>query len=168
MMTQQLLPARLGLTAGGLVLAIASTVCLSTMAKADVLSHYQPKALVRAEKALEQGKPDLALRLLHQQRSIVRAGKHLARSESLTCRAYFQKGEYQAAEPACNTAVELCAWRWATKPRLRRTSAGRHCSIPLHGQQSVTCSWPSVSSASVGRVAAVVQSVWVYFAYGFR
>ena len=106
MTTQQLLPARLGLTAGGLVLAIASTVCMSMAAKADVLSHYEPKSLVRAEKALEQGKPDLALRLLHKQRAIVRVDKHLARSESLTCRAYFQKGEYEAAEPACNTAVE--------------------------------------------------------------
>lgn len=106
MMTQQFLPARLILTVIGLSLAIASTVLMSMAAHADVLNHYQPKSLARAEKALERGNPDLALKLLHHQRAIVGADKFLARSQALTCLAYFQKADYAAAEPACNVAVE--------------------------------------------------------------
>ncbi|TDG11824.1 tetratricopeptide repeat protein [Seongchinamella unica] len=130
MTTQHLLPARLALTAGGLVLAIALTVCMSMAAHADVLSHYEPKSLARAEKALERGKPDLALKLLHRQRAIVRDDKHLARSQSLTCRAYMQKGEYETAEPACNTAVargnEANLWRHLNNRGALRLAQGRY------------------------------------------
>ncbi|WP_162846166.1 tetratricopeptide repeat protein [Seongchinamella sediminis] len=106
MFTQQFLPNRLVLAAVGVLVAIAITVWMSAAASADVLSHYEPKSLARAEKALAQGKPDLALRLLRSQRALVRYDKHLARSQSLSCRAYFQQGDYEAAEPACDIAVE--------------------------------------------------------------
>lgn len=97
---------RLTITTAALVLALASTLLFNPAAQADVLSHYQPHALVKAERALEQGDPDLALQYLHRQRAILGHERYAAASASITCRALFQKQDFGAAEAACNTAVE--------------------------------------------------------------
>jgi len=106
MTTQQLLPARLALATGSLLLVLASVLCMSAAARADVLSHYQPQALEKAQRALVQGDPDRALLVLRNQRSILEHSRYVARSQSLSCRAYFQKRDFAAAEQACDTAVE--------------------------------------------------------------
>ena len=106
MTTQQLLPARLALATGALAIALASTVCMSTNAHADALSHYEPQTFAMAEKALERGNPDRALKLLHSQRAMLSHNKHVGRTEALVCRAQFEKRDFAAAEHACNVAVQ--------------------------------------------------------------
>lgn len=130
MNTQQLLPARLALATGALAIALASTVCLSTNARADVLAHYEPQAFTRAAAALERGNPDRALQELHRQRAIVNHDRYAARKEALVCRAQFEKRNFEAAERACDTAVRRGShqdmWSHLNNRGAVRLMLGRH------------------------------------------
>lgn len=130
MTTQQLLPARLALATGALALALASTVCLSTSARADVLAHYEPQAFAKAESALERDNPDRALQTLHRQRAIVDHDRYAARKQALVCRAQFQKRDFEAAEQACNIAVQRGAhkdmWSHLNNRGAARLMLGRY------------------------------------------
>lgn len=105
MKTQQDLYRQLVLTTAALVLALASMVLVAPGTRADVLSDYHPQVLSEAGRALESGRPERALSLLHRQRAILRHEKFLGQRNALTCQAYFQKQQFLKAERACAEAL---------------------------------------------------------------
>jgi hypothetical protein len=109
MKTQHDLFTRLTLTTASLALALASMIVLAPAANADVLSDYKPQGLIQAERAIEQGKSERALKILHRQRAILSHDKYLAERQALSCQAYFQQQDYTNAERACGAAVALRA-----------------------------------------------------------
>ena len=109
---------------------IASTSLLwHSQAKADAMDHYQPAVLVKAEKALEQGRPFYALRMLDGRVDMLRHASHRAAGNDLLCRAYFQAGQYATAEAACDKAVALgggeAAWSHVNNRGVMRLMQGK-------------------------------------------
>jgi Flp pilus assembly protein TadD len=88
-----------------LVLATASGMLWQAPAQADVFSHYQPNVLIKAERALQSGKPDRALTMLDGRIANLRHVGLQAQGHALVCKAHFQKRDFVSAEQACDKAV---------------------------------------------------------------
>lgn len=87
----------------GLVLAFG--LLWHSRSQADAIDHYQPAVLTKAGRALDRGNPDLALALLSGRVAAMRHGSMRAAADDLVCRAHYARGDYAAAEEACDRAV---------------------------------------------------------------
>lgn len=105
MNTQANLAIRLIYTTIALVLALALMALAGPAARAEILTRYQPQALIQAEQALEQGQPERALSVLHRQRAILRHDKYRSQGQALACQAYVQTQDLRKAQQACDEAV---------------------------------------------------------------
>lgn len=105
MNTQANLAIRLIYTTIALVLALALMALAGPAARAEVLTRYQPQALIQAERALEQDQPARALSLLHRQRAILRHARYRSQGQALACQAYVQTQDLRKAEQTCDAAV---------------------------------------------------------------
>jgi hypothetical protein len=88
-----------------LVLGLALALTFATVARAETLSDYQPRSLVDAEIALEQGQPERALSHLHRGRAILRDGRFRLQREAIACQAYVQLQDVEQAAQVCNEVV---------------------------------------------------------------
>lgn len=90
-------------TAIGIVVAFG--LLWHSRSQADAIDHYQPAVLQKAGRALENGNATHALALLERQVQELRLGSMRAAGDDLICRAHYQRGDYAAAEAACDRAV---------------------------------------------------------------
>ncbi|MDZ7785173.1 MAG: tetratricopeptide repeat protein [Halioglobus sp.] len=90
-----------------IAVAAVTTLLWQSRANADTIDHYRPSVLIKAERALERGNPERALSLLEGNLEGLRRDAYRADGNALVCRARYEKGDYAAAEQACDTAVRL-------------------------------------------------------------
>ncbi len=74
-------------------------------ATADTLGEFQAPVVRQAQWALQQDNPERALALLENRQAELRRWRAQAQGNALICQAYFQIGEYDNAERACDLAV---------------------------------------------------------------
>jgi len=121
------IPNKVLITALGV--AAMSAMLWHGRANADVLGHYQPPALLKAEWALERGNPDRALALLDSRKAELRRWRAEADASALACRAWYDKGDFERAEQACDQAVQqgggAAAWSHLNNRGVMRLLLGR-------------------------------------------
>ena len=88
-----------------LVLGLSLALALASVARAETLSHYQPRSLIDAEVALAQGDPERALSHLHRGRVVLRDARFRLQREAIACRAHTQLGQFEQAARVCNDVV---------------------------------------------------------------
>ncbi|MFT4615344.1 MAG: tetratricopeptide (TPR) repeat protein [Bacteroidia bacterium] len=106
-----------------------SSLLWHSQAKADAIDHYQPAVLVKAEKALQEGRPFYALRMLDGRVETLQQASFRAAGNDLLCQAHFQTGHYEMAEAACDKAVGLnggaAAWSHVNNRGVMRLLQGK-------------------------------------------
>jgi len=113
-----------------LAVAAVSLMLWHSRVEAEPLEHHRPAVLIKAERALARGNPDRALALLESGRAELRRNPDRAEASGLVCRAYYERGDYAAAEAACDTAVALGesnerAWSYLSNRGVMRLLLGR-------------------------------------------
>ncbi len=111
----------------GIILAFG--LLWQSRSHADAIDHYQPAVLQKAERALQRGNPTEALALLEGRVAAMRHGSMRAAGDDLICRAYYQRGDYAAAEQACDRAVAVgsnnSAWSYLNNRGVMRLLQGK-------------------------------------------
>lgn len=112
-----------------IAVATVTTLLWQSRANADTIDHYRPTVLIKAERALERGNPERALTVLEGNVDGLRRDAYRADANALICRAQYEKGNYAAAERACDVAVELGdgpqAWTHLNNRGVMRLLQGR-------------------------------------------
>ena len=97
-------------------------------ANADSLGNYRPTSLRKAEVALQHGQADRALALLQGRSTEIRRWDAEAAANDLMCQAWFEKGDYERAERACDAAVAAAGvsnWNYVYHRGVMRLLLGR-------------------------------------------
>lgn len=114
-------------TAIGIVLAFG--LLWHSRSQADAIDHFQPAVLQKAERALDNGDAKQALALLEGQVAALRLESMRAAGDDLICRAHYQRGDYEAAEAACNRAVSTgghnATWSYLNNRGVMRLLQGK-------------------------------------------
>lgn len=92
------------------ILSAAAAAAMSLLlwhgqAQSDAIDAYQPQVLKRAGRALELGRPELALSRLEGETENLRPGPLRAAGFGLACRAWFELEDFASAQQACDAAV---------------------------------------------------------------
>jgi len=111
----------------GIVLAFG--LLWASRSQADAIDHYQPAVLLKAERALDNGDATEALALLEGRVEALRHGSMRAAGDDLICRAHYERGDYAAAEAACDRAVasgaKTSTWSYLNNRGVMRLLQGK-------------------------------------------
>jgi len=87
------------------MLSLAAGAMVATTTSAEIIDHYQPSRLSKAERALDAGNVDRTVALLSDRVSHFNRAASRSRGHSLMCLAHFKKQDFAAAELACHQAL---------------------------------------------------------------
>lgn len=98
---------------GLLVLVSLPGMFWQVKVNASVVDHYTPNVLLKAQRAVEKGKPARAIGLLDGRIQTLRDPNHQAEAHALICQAQYQQRDYASAEKSCDIAVNTGRPSWS-------------------------------------------------------
>ncbi|MEM9302995.1 MAG: tetratricopeptide repeat protein [Pseudomonadota bacterium] len=94
----------------------AMLTAATSVTAADALSHFEPAAITKAERALDRGLTSQALDILNKAEATASQPRDRAEVYGLRCEAHLERGDALAAINACQAAIEtrggVASWRF--------------------------------------------------------